>query len=999
MALKWIYGTFKTGATTVNNVLPVVRGSDTITLNISNEDFAVLELSKRDLPDPANWRTFLRAPNTMVAAIDDELAWNAEGAVLFAGFIKEARVTVADTIKIQVAGMREYASNRYPLPVFSGSVTDPKGGKTFQGSDYQRLLQAVMAEVYNSYSQASGSNPTPPTTQGTPTVAPNTGATTYVSLASSFQTIADILDDISITTSTNGNEYRFVPRWASSARTAIVWDSVTGSNTVPQLNYTTRTFNVNLDSNNFVTSASSSMSASDYATRIVGQSIAGNDTTPSDLTIAAISGSEASQSLLFDTSYNPGQEIPKATLTAQLAARLTFQKNLQESGEVGIVRNADPTWRTRVGAKVIMTSAGTNAGTSGVNLTARLAQVEFSLSNTEVKTTLVSPKPRYGKLPKSPTKKNPVRNPSTPGGGWGGGSIYTPGGGGGGSGVGGPIVPTVPPNTPPPGGGGGTVVAPPEFETPVYDSNKPFLTNIKLGSLLNQPAGANHATQIYPLSDFSGVIYAKLSDWSGSLSNNDFCEDSSQCIAKFNLISLANVPAMKLYKGSMVRDTASTMTELFDFDFKVLSTSWSYWLNDINIGQVYARNSLQDRRHARDDRRYASHSAKLHTVVWAAGDTVWVWVLAIQSLLTQKSSSGDRNPLAAAVVGTKLFKNSISAGTKFSWELVKNNIRDSGGSIFYPYTNESILYNQLKETYIYGGLRYDVSGVCGSYGDVIQSRVLDGSEGGPFPINSNVQDLFDITQTPYNRKSLYKFNNGEMQELPLTMPRIDFSDSQWSTIQIPGDPLIMAVGVPGYNFKLSKSTLMKTQYPYIVKRCGNDSTTGVFQMPSVRGEAIPATDESYEPQVFRELTAFAGEQTGALRAATSSLNLTYVPTTMNFNSVTAFYVKSWFVVLGELNGEWVTFRTKNNGQTWVKAKETNIPGSVTGQARAGNRRETLLATPESELVQRILSSQRNITLELLGWNVVCNGDYGVINVAGTVFPGTRLMSFVVDESM
>ena len=196
MAKIWIIGDFLTGAISESNLLPVIKDSDTITKNINAEDYATLQVSKRGLPNPADWKTYLQPVAKFVAAVDTDKAWNAEGAVLFAGYIKEAKLRVGDKITLQLASLREYASNRVATSAFSGSIPDAEAGKEWQGSDDQRLMTAVMRSIFDAQGQSSGSQPTPPQMQGTSTPAPNTGARTYKALNKQFLVLSDILDDI-----------------------------------------------------------------------------------------------------------------------------------------------------------------------------------------------------------------------------------------------------------------------------------------------------------------------------------------------------------------------------------------------------------------------------------------------------------------------------------------------------------------------------------------------------------------------------------------------------------------------------------------------------------------------------------------------------------------------------------------------------------------------------------------------------------------------------------
>lgn len=438
MAKVWIIGDFLTGITSETNILPVVRGSDSITKDINSEDFATLRVSKNDLPNPADWKAFFKPGGRLIAAVDTDKAWNAEDGVLFAGFVKEVKASAGEAISLQVAGFREYASNRIISTIGSGVATDPKAFKEFNASTWANVLNKIASELWVTTGLPT-SSPKPPTaTKGTVGSVAGSGLKAEI-LNTSTMKYSDALDYVRDELSSVGEEYQFVARWENSAKGRIVFDFKVGTASAPQLNKT-NTFNVNLDAENYTLGLANSLSMTDHATRLIAIS-----TQTEEATDYKMYDTATSSDLLIDDVFNPGVELTPAQLDTFTSERLASQRKLQEEGEILVVSTGDPTWLTRVGSKVNVTGGAGNPTLSGMNLAMRLVRVNFSLSSTKVTTTILMDKARYGKLPDSPT--NPSRLGSNP-------SMSSSG----------PIMPKLPDNQPLPGGGGGGFIPmPPDF--------------------------------------------------------------------------------------------------------------------------------------------------------------------------------------------------------------------------------------------------------------------------------------------------------------------------------------------------------------------------------------------------------------------------------------------------------------------------------------------------------------------------------------------------------
>lgn len=475
MALKYIIGDLRTGNITESLVLPVVKGSDKINIDINSTDSGTLEVSLKDVP--GNWQTYLEPKKKMIALIDDELAF--ASSVIWAGWVNKTRATVRGTVLIQVVGIREWMASRIISNTYSGTVVNPKLKATYAGGDWRTVIRAMITECFSS-SGIPSTAPKPPAVLGTLPSMASGAARKYEVLYTDAFYYTDAIDDVRDNLS-DGEEYRFTGRWASSAKNRIVFDVTLGTNTQPHINENT-THTIPLADNTWKPTAFSQSASSDYSiSRIIGHSKPGEGTTGSDYTVKTLGTND---DILIDEFFNPGVELTAAEMETQLTERLSYNSKLFKEAEFERVVSSSTELRTalsHLGAMAKFTGAG---ATEYFGLEMRIVGIEFSASTRLIKISLMQKASTYPTLPRdrnktdgkdrnnnTPKKKrkrksnNPIANPSP--------DSKVPNGGGDGGGNSSDGNKPKPPILTP---------GPPQIEEPPVDSFKTFGYNQMNGS-------------------------------------------------------------------------------------------------------------------------------------------------------------------------------------------------------------------------------------------------------------------------------------------------------------------------------------------------------------------------------------------------------------------------------------------------------------------------------------------------------------------------------------
>lgn len=391
MALKWLVGDFTTGNTSETAVLPVVRKGDNVSLDINSGDSATLTIAKDALP--SDWRTYLKPIDKMVVLVDDEVGY--ASSVTWAGFINKQDGKVKDVVKIQPTGIREWLATRIITNVFNTTNADPTAGVTFTASTWQGVMSAIIQHAFSNSSIPAGA-PTNPTVLGTVDGVVSGNTYSYTVKNSDAKSYAAALDEIRDKLS-KGNEYKFVPRWSSSAKTKIVWDAIIGSDTSPHIGEST-TVTIQLADNTWKPlSYGQSASSDNLVSRIIGQSKYGSGTSGSDFTTKT---STAGTKVLIDQFFNAGVELTSAELDAQLTSRLSYNSTL--NNEATFERSYD----TLADLRTMISHLGKMATFTGTEqasqfgVTMRIVGLTFSPEKKIITVSLIPKAARYPNLPK-----------------------------------------------------------------------------------------------------------------------------------------------------------------------------------------------------------------------------------------------------------------------------------------------------------------------------------------------------------------------------------------------------------------------------------------------------------------------------------------------------------------------------------------------------------------------------------------------------------------------
>jgi len=501
LAKKYIIGDLATGNITEVDVLPVVEG-DNLAYDIQGIDSSEISVSKRDLPNPDAWKSYLQVGRKIVLAVDDSKAWDAHGeAIIGGGFTLRLQARVNDTIRVKVAGPDEYMSRRVVSSVFTGTVTNPETKAIDLARDsYQGLIVELIKDCFTA--KGAGTRPTPPQI---PITYPSTttGTKTYSVLDTDFITYSQALEELQ-KASPFGNEWRWQWQWTSSDKTSVRLVLTVGADTsitTSQLGSGTSE-TITLDSTAYKLSGFEQSDDLDgSSTRLIAQTTQGSGTSGSDY-VATVN---AENDILYDSTFNPGVELDSGQLTAQISARMTVLKNLQGNATIEI---AEPltAWIPKLG-NVLNIVGGSDWRTSDYTIQVRLTKVSGSIAEDTCKVEITPIQPRYPKLP--------PRSPFTPG------SPFT----------GGPISPRNPPNFTPPGGTGITI---PDFNigNPNYGETESIFLDATVTTI-------NTSTYVHPrtLIQNGSYIYG--------LDNSFVCTYRKTTAG---VVTTATVPDFKVYR-------------------------------------------------------------------------------------------------------------------------------------------------------------------------------------------------------------------------------------------------------------------------------------------------------------------------------------------------------------------------------------------------------------------------------------------------------------------
>lgn len=436
--LQWRLGKWIDGSLT-NTVLPVIHGSDQVTEDVKGQQTARLSVSKRDLPNPSDWQNLLSKNFAAVILEDTSKAWNAEGAILFAGRINRIEGKVNGLISIQAVGPKEVLKDDTPLDVISGVITDPTTGWSFSATSWQGLAAAIIKRAFTS--TTPWATTLPPSILGTVEGSTGAGSIKHEGLILEGLSYSDILTEVCEDLAPKGIEYRFTPVFKTSSKNSLQFNVSISSDSTGQIGSgTTNTINLASDDVVFKSLELSIQKNNEgMINRLVGISKRGSvdDQNGADITVKTVGNGKPLATAYFSSPV----ELTAAQMDEQLTARLE-DLSKERGASTYSVEGEALTWQKKLGQMVQFNSSGSDQ-TSGYNLLVRIVGLTYSASSSDIVLDVMLPQNRYPRLPSTQKTSNPLGGGGSGLGGSYGGGVWTGGGGLAGGGFN-PTKPTVP---------------------------------------------------------------------------------------------------------------------------------------------------------------------------------------------------------------------------------------------------------------------------------------------------------------------------------------------------------------------------------------------------------------------------------------------------------------------------------------------------------------------------------------------------------------------------
>lgn len=379
-----------------------VTGSAKINLDILNSSSMDLNIATKYLEGleegvaPENLFPILKK---IVIAVNSDLPWDAEGKILFGGYINKTSSSVAKgIITLGIASIEECLKG---INITAGwdTITNPETSITFSGATWQQVQARIVEHIMEQVGTPS-SAPQPPRVLGTrPAV---TGDTVKkVVLASEAPNYTDTMTEVRDTDSTAGEEWQFVPRFTDSTMTKVVWDLRVGTASVPQIN-SNNVIPITLEDEYSIkpSAASTIVDSTNYFNRLSLQSKNGEGTSGMDLELRYKPGTQ--DEIIQDAYQSFGVELTPQEMAAQFSSRM------QDAGATGrtftiTTEEADfSLWYNRLGSKLVI--SGESAITSGHAGTFRLLAIDFTADKDSLTLTVAQPQRVYPLLPKNRIK-------------------------------------------------------------------------------------------------------------------------------------------------------------------------------------------------------------------------------------------------------------------------------------------------------------------------------------------------------------------------------------------------------------------------------------------------------------------------------------------------------------------------------------------------------------------------------------------------------------------
>lgn len=442
MAYLWRLGDFISGEITRPEPLPVTRGASEVELDIHSEDGTklVIPLGSLSAQERNDWHGNFHELQKFCVLENNAVAWDAPGAVLFAGFVNKITPKLSpQTIELQLTGMEEYSKARIVGETFDTKVTDPTKAVDFEAGTWQGVMNAMIKRMFDNSLIPAGL-PRNPAVLGSVGDSTGTGKKKSI-LITEAVSYGAALKQISETESGLGLEYRFVPRWASSAKNKVVWDFITGTEQYPHINEANTVAITLAENSEKISSWDTTIDSNDLYSSLYLQSKGGSDETKdgADFTGKALTAQRFP--ILVERFFNPGVELTDGQIEEQLNARIEFAGRSKYTAGFTVEEKGNPSqWIQRIGATLNIEGLPDTIS-AGHTANLRCVGISFTPGKGTISVEVMQKQPVYPRLPKknlsdlisggNKDNNDNTRIPSGSGGSGGGGGVA-------------PVIPEIP---------------------------------------------------------------------------------------------------------------------------------------------------------------------------------------------------------------------------------------------------------------------------------------------------------------------------------------------------------------------------------------------------------------------------------------------------------------------------------------------------------------------------------------------------------------------------
>jgi len=315
---KWVLYNTLTGA--IIKELPA--SEDSIYIDINSGDEATLTIPAYSLSatDRPIWTSVFKSWARGIALIDNNKAYNASGAVIFAGpIVKRNYNGMDETITLTAYSIYEYLKKITVPPVWT-EVTDAALTETFTADSWAGVMSAVLQRGIDPTGKPAGLN-FMNTFTALPTVT-GTGYSYTVKVVDQVK-VSDVFEDIRDNVSTNGNEFRFIPTFTDATMATLTWNLLVGTDAAPKINYTDLTVPLYEEATPTKIWRATEYTVDDDNTLVYNKLVINGSTDPVTANMETVYDATTDPEMPILTEvFEPGVTITQAQLDTQKAQRI-----------------------------------------------------------------------------------------------------------------------------------------------------------------------------------------------------------------------------------------------------------------------------------------------------------------------------------------------------------------------------------------------------------------------------------------------------------------------------------------------------------------------------------------------------------------------------------------------------------------------------------------------------------------------------------------------------